>query len=223
MGRGIIFSGMGFPIKACNVYVGRNGADKPCHKPGAEPGGISRYTLRIRPCPAPMPDILALSGSLRAASINTALLQATAALAPPSVRVTLYDGVGRLPLFNPDLDPAQQAEVEALRLALNAADAVIIASPEYAHGVSGVMKNLLDWMVGCEAFVDKPVAVFNASPRAQHADEAIKEILRTMSARVVPAACVAVPLLGARLDLSGMVLDAGLATRLRQALAALCE
>ena len=170
-----------------------------------------------------MPHILAFSGSLRAASINTILLQATAALAPDSVRVTLYDGVGRLPLFNPDLDPHQQPEVEALRLALNAADAVIIASPEYAHGVTGAMKNLLDWMVGSEAFVNKPVAVFNASPRAHHADEAMKETLRTMSARVIAEACVAVPLLGVRLDVSGILRDAERVGVIGQALAVLCS
>jgi len=97
--------------------------------------------------------ILGLSGSLRAASLNSLALRAAARLAPAGIRVEVYAALGALPPFNADLDPAAIVAAEELRLALNAADAVLIASPEYAHGVSGVMKNALDWMVGNETFV----------------------------------------------------------------------
>ena len=146
--------------------------------------------------------ILALSGSLRAASNNTLLLRAVARIAPQDIQVTVYPSLGDLPLFNPDIEFPHPPTVAALREAINSADAILIASPEYAHGVSGVMKNALDWMVGNESFVNKPVMIFNASPRATHAHESLRETLKTMSAKVIDAACITIPLLG-----SGMTED----------------
>ena len=131
-------------------------------------------------------NVLALCGSLRAASINAALLHAAARIAAPEADIEVADWLGRLPLYNPDLenvvdDRELPRAVNALRLAVDAADAILIASPEYAHGISGTLKNALDWLVSFEPFIHKPVAVINASPRARHADEALRETLRTMS------------------------------------------
>jgi chromate reductase len=134
--------------------------------------------------------ILALSGSLRAASENTRLLHAVARLAPPGIEVIVYSGLGELPLFNPDIEFPNPPSVAALREAINAADAIIIASPEYAHGVTAVIKNALDWMVGNESFVNKPVALLNAAPRASYAYLALRETVTMMSAHVVDAACI---------------------------------
>jgi chromate reductase len=138
--------------------------------------------------------ILALCGSLRAASINSALLRAAARLAPPGIEFTLYDGVRDLPHFNPDLEADLPPPAAALRAAVEGADALVIASPEYAHGVTGSIKNALDWLVGSEAFAGKPVAVLNESPRACHADAALRETLRTMAAVIVEAASRTIPL-----------------------------
>lgn len=143
--------------------------------------------------------VLAISGSLRKASLNSALLRAAARLAPRDINVHVYGGLGDLPLFNPDIDPATQATVEALRDQILNSDALLIASPEYAHGVPGAMKNALDWMVGNESFVNKPVALLNASPRATHAQAALRETVTTMSARIVDEASITVPLLGSGL------------------------
>ena len=93
-----------------------------------------------------------------------------------------------------------------LREQILATDALLIASPEYAHGVSGVMKNALDWMVGNESFVDRPVGLLNASPRASHAQAALRETITTMSARIIDAACITVPLLGSGLSEDDIVL-----------------
>ena len=151
--------------------------------------------------------VLALCGSLRAASINAALLRAAVRLAPPGIAVTLGASLGDLPLFNPDLEPAPPDAVVLLRRAVADADALLIASPEYAHGVSGTLKNALDWLVSFEPFVAKPVAVINASPRAHHAHEALLETLATMSAHLVREGCIALPLLGAQLSEAGMAAD----------------
>jgi NAD(P)H-dependent FMN reductase len=140
--------------------------------------------------------ILALCGSLRRISMNAALLRATARLAPAGMNVQVFEGMGALPLFNPDLEADPPPSVTRLYGAIQACDALLIASPEYAHGVTAVLKNALDWLVGFEAFVGKPVIIFNASPRSMHADAALREILTTMSADILEPACLALPLRG---------------------------
>jgi NAD(P)H-dependent FMN reductase len=164
--------------------------------------------------------LLAISGSLRAASSNTAALQALAALAPAGVSVDLYEGLGDLPHFNPDLDADPPAAVLDLRARIGACDGLIICSPEYAHGVAGSMKNALDWLVPSVEFPEKPVALINASPRATHAIAHIRETLATMSARLVDEACIDLPLQGRGLDAAAIAADPTLAATLRAALAA---
>jgi chromate reductase, NAD(P)H dehydrogenase (quinone) len=139
-------------------------------------------------------NILAISGSLRATSINSAFCRAAARLAPDPLRIAVYPGLGNLPLFNPDLESRPPPAVQGFRSAVGPADALLIASPEYAHGISGVMKNALDWLVSYEGTVYKPVALVNTSPRARHAYESIREILQTMSTCLVAEASL--PLLG---------------------------
>ena len=168
-----------------------------------------------------MTRILGISGSLRAASLNSLLLRAAARVAPAGVSIEIYAGIGALPLFNADLDATALPAVAALRAALNAADALLIASPEYAHGVSGVIKNALDWMVANETFVGKPVALLNASPRATLAHAALRETLATMSALIVEQGCLAVPLLGGGFDLETLVAHPAIASALNGAIGAL--
>src|SRR5262245_51288966 len=110
--------------------------------------------------------LLALSGSLRAASINTTLLRAAAMLAPEGVEINVYGGLGELPHFNPDLEGTEPSTVKDFWAQVRTCDGMIISSPEYAHGIPGVLKNALDWLVGGEEFIGKPVALFNASPRS---------------------------------------------------------
>ena len=92
--------------------------------------------------------ILAISGSLRRVSSNSTLLRAATLLAPEGMEITLFEGLGGLPHFNPDLEGTEPPSVPDFRARLQAADGVLICSPEYAHGVPGVLKNALDWVVG---------------------------------------------------------------------------
>lgn len=167
--------------------------------------------------------ILAISGSLRAASYNTAALKAACVLAPAGVVVRLEPGIGALPLFNPDLDDAGLPRVEAWRARIDAADALLIASPEYAHGVSGVLKNALDWTVSMASFPGKPVALLNTSPRATLAQASLREILTTMSACLVEPASISLPLQGSGLALDGILDEPVMCAALREALAALAQ
>ncbi|HEY8977798.1 MAG TPA: NADPH-dependent FMN reductase [Burkholderiaceae bacterium] len=171
-------------------------------------------------------NVLALCGSLRKDSLNAALLRAAARLARPGADIEIADWLGRLPLYNPDLedvvaDDELPRAVVALRLAVAAADAIVIASPEYAHGVSGTIKNTLDWLVSFPPFIHKPVAVLNASPRAHHADDALRETLRTMSAGLVGERSLPVALLGAHMDEAAMAASPEVAGVVAEALAAL--
>ena len=138
--------------------------------------------------------VLAIAGSLRSASINVAFCKAAIQLAPSELRIEVFDAIGGLPLFNPDLENCLPSPVLAFRAAVTGADALLIASPEYAHGVSGVMKNALDWLVGDETFDAKPVAVVNTSHRAYHAHDSLLEVLRTMSACLIQEASITVPM-----------------------------
>lgn len=163
--------------------------------------------------------MLAISGSLRERSSNTALIRASASLAPPGFVVAIYDELALLPPFNPDVERhGLPAVVARLERAVREADAVLISSPEYTHGVPGVLKNALDWLVGTDALSDKPIALVNASARAHHAWTSLVETLTTMAGRVVRDASVTISLDGRKLDAEGIVADETLAGPLRSAL-----
>ena len=141
--------------------------------------------------------ILGVSGSLRAESSNTRLIEAAALCAPEGMELLTYRHLGELPLFNPDLDrDPLPTPVAALRTAIGASDGLLICSPEYARGVAGAMKNALDWLVGSFEFPGKPVALINASQRAHDADAHLRLTLRTKNAHLVEGASLTVPLLG---------------------------
>ena len=171
-----------------------------------------------------MTTVLAVSGSLRTASSNTNLLRAAALLAPPGVTIALYEGLGTLPPFNPDLDAEgspPQVPVTEWRSLLRAAGAVLISTPEYAHGVPGALKNALDWVVGSGEFVGKPVGLVNAFPKSTHAQASLVETLTVMMAVLKPGARVAIPLSSKRLTPNELAAAPEIAAPLRAALDAL--
>jgi chromate reductase, NAD(P)H dehydrogenase (quinone) len=155
--------------------------------------------------------LVAISGSLRSASLNTSVLQAARRLAPGGVEIELFEGIGQLPFFNSDLEAGLLPDaVAAFRGIIATADGILISSPEYARGVSGVMKNALDWLVGCE--------LINTSPRATHALAALALTLQTMSAHLVAEASITLPLLGAVHDADSIAADPELAGAIRDSL-----
>ncbi|WP_158911971.1 NADPH-dependent FMN reductase [Granulicella sp. L56] len=151
---------------------------------------------------------LAISGSLRAQSTNTTLLNAVKLIASPHVDVVLYNELETIPPFNPDLDlePGPNS-VSRLRAALRDSSAVLFSTPEYAHGVPGALKNALDWIVGSGELSGKPVALFNASVRGAYAQASLREILKTMDAQVLADAEITIPLLGKSFDASQIFAD----------------
>lgn len=174
---------------------------------------------------AMMIKILAISGSLRASSSNTALLRAAIGLAPDNMDISIYDGLGNLPHFNPELDTDNPpAPVEDWRDQIKAANGVLICTPEYAHGVPGVLKNALDWIVSSGEFVNKPTAVISASPSLDGGDKAHTSLVQTlavMTAQIVEGAKMLVPAVGAKLNQKGEITDPATAQALKSLLDAL--
>jgi NAD(P)H-dependent FMN reductase len=141
-------------------------------------------------------SLLLIGGSLRAGSGNAAVLQTATTFGPS----TVYGGLGDLPHFNPDDDgePLHPAVAE-LRAAINAAGALLFCTPEYAGGLPGSFKNLLDWTVGGGEMYRKPVAWINAasvaSPTgAADAHESLRKVLGYAGAVIVEEACARIPI-----------------------------
>ena len=149
-----------------------------------------------------------MSGSTRNGSGNTAALATMAAMAPDGVRAVMYNGLARLPAFNPDHDgdllPGAAAR---LRRQIGAADAVLFCTPEYAGNLPGAFKNLLDWTVGGGEMYGKPVAWLNVAPggRGTGAVDALAGVLGYVGAVVVWAACLDVPVDRAAIGPDGLV------------------
>lgn len=147
-------------------------------------------------------------------------------LTPPSVVVRIFDGLDALPHFNPDLDmegAVLPLAVQHLREEIGAADALLICSPEYAHGVPGVLKNALDWLVSAPEMVSKPIGLLNISPRSTHAYASLAETLRTMSTVLVAGASLELPLAGTRADAAAIAADPEFSKKLRASLGALMD
>jgi chromate reductase len=171
--------------------------------------------------------LLAVSGSLRAESYNTALARAVADLAPPGVEVEIFEGLGDLPLFDADLEGDENAAVRHLRDSIADADAVLFVTPEYNGSIPGVLKNAVDWASrprGEAALLGKTVAVAGASTGqygALWAQQDLRRVLGIAGARVV---CEDLPIGRAReaCDPSGAPSPI-VAERLRQHVAGLCS
>jgi chromate reductase, NAD(P)H dehydrogenase (quinone) len=126
-------------------------------------------------------------------------LEALGRIVPEGVKVLVYGDLAKLPPFNPDddlEDKPKPAPVETLRALVDASNALVLAAPEYAHGLPGALKNALDWPVASETFAGKPTALINTSPRAFHAQASLREILSTMAARLIPEAFSSISLTG---------------------------
>ena len=113
-------------------------------------------------------NVAVLVGSIRKDSITRKLVQAMAAIAPPGLKLEIVE-IGQLPHFNPDFEAAPPAEVTAFKKQIEAADAVLFATPEYNRSVPGVLKNAIDTgsrPYGKSSWNGKPAAIVSVSPGA---------------------------------------------------------
>lgn len=155
---------------------------------------------------------------MRAKSVNAEVLRALDHLSPGNVTLTQYQGLASLPHFNPDYEDDAPASVIEWREQLQHAQGVVICSPEYAHGVPGVLKNALDWVVGTGEFMNKPVLLLSASPGSTFAGPQLTETLTVMMGRVH---AVTLSVIGKKRDELSLRMDETIAAELRDALHAL--
>jgi chromate reductase, NAD(P)H dehydrogenase (quinone) len=158
-----------------------------------------------------MIKILAISGSLRSSSSNTNILRALVNLAPENTTIEIYESIGNLPHFNPEIDDDRVLlSVQDWRSYLKKSDAVIFCTPEYAHGVPGVLKNALDWIVSSGEFMHKPTAVISASPSpdgGEKANASLVQTLKMMMAEINERSILCIPAVSAKLDKQGKIVD----------------
>ena len=166
-------------------------------------GGLSVDQIRI----------LGFAGSLRRASYNRGLVRAASELAPAGVRIEVFD-LTDLPLYNQDVEDAgEPASVAAFKLAMAGADALLVATPEYNHGVPGVLKNAIDWASRPRAsspLRDKSVAVMGASPgtgSTARAQAQLREAFVFTGACVMPLPELLVGGAGEHFDRDGNLTD----------------
>ncbi|MEA2608525.1 MAG: hypothetical protein QOJ75_768 [Chloroflexota bacterium] len=157
--------------------------------------------------------ILGFAGSLRRASYNRGLIRAAADQAPGGVIVQIFDLLD-IPLYNQDIEDAgEPASVVALKLAMSRADALLVATPEYNHGIPGVLKNAIDWASRPRAtspLRDKPVAVMGASPGSgstARAQAQLREAFVFTGACVMPLPELMVGAAASHFDDAGDVID----------------
>jgi NAD(P)H-dependent FMN reductase len=164
--------------------------------------------------------LLLISGSTRNGSVNSATLHTVADLLgterggdAEGARPVVYDGLARLPHFNPDDDhDPLPAEVARLRGLIAEADAVLFCTPEYAGDLPGSFKNLLDWTVGGAETSGKPCGWINVSSAptgAAGAHRALRTVLTYTDARIVEEGCADIPVPRSAVDpATGLVADA---------------
>lgn len=156
-----------------------------------------------------MATIMAISGSLRATSFNTTILNVVGRLLPAGVQYRIFDGIGDLPHFNPDIDKDDPIPaVQRFRDEVKRAAAVVICTPEYAFGVPGVLKNALDWLVSSGELNEKPVGSISASPMYRGGDRAHASLLLTLEALGTKrVAQVSMPAVTTKFDAQGELTD----------------
>jgi chromate reductase len=172
--------------------------------------------------------ILGISGSLRQGSLNTAALRACASLLPEGVTLSLAD-LSKVPLYNEDIrTQGLPSSVQQLREQIKAADAILIATPEYNYSFPGVLKNAIDWASRPpdQPFDGKPIALMGATPgglgtsRAQYH---LRQVFIYLNGHVLNRPEVMISAAPTKFDNDGKLTDESTAENLRKLLAALCD
>jgi NAD(P)H-dependent FMN reductase len=172
--------------------------------------------------PARRKAVLAISGSTRERSSNLCILERLAEWSAGRFDMQIYQRLAELPHFNPDLDAGDPpATVAELRQMVEAADGVIICTPEYVFNLPGTLKNALDWMVSTTIFSDKPAALIVASGLGEKAFESLQLIMKTVGANVAADATLLIKGARTKVDESGEITDAETVAQLRSLLDAL--
>lgn len=169
--------------------------------------------------------LIAIPGSIREGSYNAALLLAMSKQANEKTEIMLYRQLKDIPIFNPDtMDKQLPESVTDVMREIRESDGVIISTPEYAHGIPGVIKNLLDWLVASDVLVLKPVVVTSVSTSAlggARAHAPLVQVLTAMNAYVVVEGSLTVPYASNKFDVDRRLTDDFTKTAINNSLLAL--
>jgi chromate reductase len=165
-----------------------------------------------------MKKILAISGSTRKDSTNELLIKAIAEITGERFEILPYDRISTLPHFNPDLVDDAGSEVKEFRALIRESDAILICTPEYAHGVPGTLKNAIDWTVGSSDFSGKIVMLITASSEGKFGHLSLLETLRVIEAIIMPELQLLIPFAKTKIHRNGGITDPQTLVEIRDAL-----
>jgi chromate reductase, NAD(P)H dehydrogenase (quinone) len=165
--------------------------------------------------------IVAISGSTRQNSTNLNLLKAIEILFEDTIEMKIFEGIATLPHFNPDDTDKAIPEVMLFREKLRHADAVIICTPEYAHGVPGSLKNAIDWTVSTNEFSHKPTALITASTDGRAGHAALLETLQTIEAENVAQLQLLIQFASTKIGKDYIIKDEATLTAIKELITAL--
>ncbi|MGZ5246923.1 MAG: NADPH-dependent FMN reductase [Flavitalea sp.] len=164
-----------------------------------------------------MKKVVSISGSTRQNSTNHSLLKAIAELLGSGFEVIIYEGIGQLPQFNPDHDGQNvPKEIVDFRQLLNDSAAIIICTPEYAHGVPGSLKNAIDWTISSSSFPHKQTMLITASTSGHFGHQALMETLRAIEARDVDKLQMVIPYAKTKISLDNKITDPNTLSELKK-------
>lgn len=160
--------------------------------------------------------VLAIPGSTRQHSSNLSIINAIVDLYKDDLYITVYNGIGNLPQFNPDDDITDvHPEVAAFRQLLAVADGILICTPEYARGVPGALKNAVDWTVSSSSFPHKPTVLITASTDGNYGHKALLETLKAIEAGEVEQLQMVIPFVKTKIATDGKITDVHTLSELR--------
>jgi chromate reductase, NAD(P)H dehydrogenase (quinone) len=170
-----------------------------------------------------MKKILAISGSTRKDSTNHHLINAITEITRGSMAILPYQQFSVLPHFNPDLSEEAGTEVNDFRDLIRQSDAILICTPEYAHGVPGSLKNAIDWTVGTSDFSGKIVMLITASSAGKYSHLSLLETLRVIEAIVPPDLQLLIPFAKTKIHENGSITDSQTMAEVKASLNKLCD
>lgn len=156
-------------------------------------------------------NLLGISGSIRKQSYNTSLLHAMSDIAPGNININIFEKLSQIPIFDPDLDDDSRPDILVqLQKLIKQNDVVVFCTPEYAHNISGVLKNLLDWLVSCEEIILKPTVAISVSTSAMggaRAQSILLSTLNVINTRVLTEASLCIPFAKSKFSSNGELID----------------
>jgi chromate reductase, NAD(P)H dehydrogenase (quinone) len=162
-----------------------------------------------------LPTIFIICGSTRINSTNSLLINAIVKLYSLQVSFVVYKNIADLPHYNVDADNEFAPEVVTdFRNNISTADAVIICTPEYAHGVPGTLKNAIDWTVSSNNFFEKPVLLITAATEGKYGHNALLETLKVLQTKAIEDLQMVVPFIQTKISKDAMITDATLESAL---------